>query len=316
MGCRRFRIAWPIALSLMFVYSSAVALADAQQTQVVQRTTGTNSITADGRVIFGPPAPESPEVISRDEEGRATVRAVRLAQPLELDGKLDEAAYSTVKPLTQRTEAWVFFDDGNVYVACRCWDTAPPSEWVANEMRRDGPQIRQNDNFGVLLDTFYDRRNGTNFYVNPLGGMMDIQYTNEGSSNSDWNTVWDVRTSRFDGGWSVEIQIPFKSLRYRPGVSQIWGMQIRRGIRRRNEWAYLTPMPPDGSGAWQSSRGTARPVLPPPESRPRGQVQPPLEILKSACDRSRNRLPLEQFVAVQAAGCYHMRSSQPEKSKG
>jgi hypothetical protein len=250
----------------VWLLSAGAPPADAQQAQAPQRTAaGNTSVTADGRVIFGPPAPEPPEVVSRDEQGRATVRAVRLTQPLELDGTLDEDAYSSVKPLTgfiqsvpdigkpvsQRTEAWVFFDEDNIYVACRCFDTAPPSEWVANEMRRDGPQIRQNDNFGVLLDTFYDRRNGNNFYVNPLGGMMDIQYTNEGSSNSDWNTVWDVRTSRFDGGWSVEIQIPFKSLRYRPGASQVWGIQIRRGIRRRNEWAYLTPMPPDGSAAWQ-----------------------------------------------------------------
>ena len=73
-------------------------------------------------------------------------------------------------------------------------------------MRRDGNQIRQNDNFGVVLDTFYDRRNGINLYANPLGGMMDIQITNEGNNNQDWNTIWDARTARFDGGWSIELQ--------------------------------------------------------------------------------------------------------------
>ena len=97
------------------------------------------------------------------------------------------------------------------------WDSAPESEWVANEMRRDVGQLRENDSFSVMLDTFYDRRNGLAFLVTPIGGFSDFAITNEGGSvNTDWNTIWDSRTARFDGGWSVELQIPFKSLRYRP----------------------------------------------------------------------------------------------------
>lgn len=225
----------------------------------------TGSVPDAGTVILGPPAPIAPEVITRDEQGRATVRAVRLTQPLQFDGRLDEAVYDSVKPITgfvqslpdngkpvsQTTEVWVFFDSKDLYVACRCWDTAPPSQWVANEMRRDSNQIRQNDGFGVMLDTFYDRRNAVNMVTNPLGGILDSQYTNEGNANQDWNAVWDVRTARFEGGWSLEMRIPFKSLRYRPGASQVWGIQFRRVIRRRNESAFLTPLPPDGSSAWQ-----------------------------------------------------------------
>ena len=216
------------------------------------------------RVIEGPAPPLPPDVIARDDQGRVTIRAVRVTD-LQLDGQLDEPIYSSIgsisgfiqnipdvgQPGSQRTEAWVFFDDDNVYVAARCWDTAPESDWVANEMRRDSGGIQQNDNFGVIFDTFYDRRSGVMFYTNPLGGMRDIQITNEGNANIDWNTVWEVRTSRFDGGWSVEMQFPFKSLRYRPGGQQVWGVQLRRSIRRRNEFAYITAMPPQlGSGAW------------------------------------------------------------------
>ena len=216
------------------------------------------------RVIEGPAPPLPPDVIARDDQGRATIRAVRVTD-LQLDGQLDEPVYSANgsisgfiqnvpdvgQPGSQQTEAWVFFDDDNLYVAARCWDTAPESDWVANEMRRDGNQIRQNDNFGVMLDTFYDRRNGVMFYTNPLGGMMDIQITNEGNANMDWNTVWEVRTSRFDGGWSLEMRVPFKSLRYQPGGQQVWGVQMRRGIRRRNEFMFITPLPPQlGSNAW------------------------------------------------------------------
>ena len=110
-------------------------------------------------------------------------------------------------------------------------------------MRRDTNQLRQNDTFGVMFDTFYDRRNGVAFYTNPLGAIADYAVVDEGMPNTDWNPVWNARTGRFDGGWTVEMAIPFKSLRYRSGLSQIWGVQFRRAIRRKNEWTYLTPVP-------------------------------------------------------------------------
>ena len=47
--------------------------------------------------------------------------------------------------------------------------------------------------------------------------------------------MWDVRTGRFDGGWTVEMEIPFKSLKYPAGVAQVWGIQLRRVVRRKNE---------------------------------------------------------------------------------
>ena len=204
-----------------------------------------------------PPAPIPPEVITRDEQGRATIRAIKLTEAIRLDGQLDEQVYRTVPaitgfiqqapdegaPATEKTEAWIMFDERNIYVAGRIWDSAPPSAWVANEMRRDTSQLRQNDTFAVVLDTFYDRRNAVAFYTNPLGALADFALTNEGNPNSDWNPVWDVRAGRFAGGWTVEMEIPFKSLRYRQGQAQVWGVQLRRNVRRKNEWAYITPLP-------------------------------------------------------------------------
>jgi len=212
---------------------------------------------AEGNRLQGPAPPVPPAVVTRDGQGRATVRATRLTGRLELDGRLDEPVYDTIQsisdfvqqlpdegaPGSQRTEAWVLFDDDNIYISARCYDTAPPSEWVANEMRRDVIQLRDNDSFSVVLDTFYDRRNGLAFLVNPIGGFSDFAVSNEGNVNSDWNTIWVSRTGRFDGGWTVEIAIPFKSLRYRPSAPQIWGIQLRRIIRRRTEASYLTALP-------------------------------------------------------------------------
>ena len=213
--------------------------------------------TAARRSGGDPPPPVAPATVSRDGAGHATVRAVRLDQPLRLDGALDESVYHDSPSIsdfiqqvpregaaaTERTEAWVMFDAAHLYVGARCWDSAPPDKWVANEYRRDTNQLRQNDTFGIVLDTFHDRRNGFLFYTNPLGARADQAITDEGNLNPDWNPVWDVRTGRFDGGWTVELVIPFKSIRYRAGESQTWGINIRRVIRRKNEWTHLTAVP-------------------------------------------------------------------------
>ena len=210
-----------------------------------------------GLRVGGVPWPRPPDVVIRDGQGRVTVRAVRLVAGLQLDGLLDEPLYDCVRaigdfiqlmpdegaPASEKTEAWIAFDAESIYISARVWDSAPAADWVANEMRRDTPQLRDNDSFWVVFDTFHDRRNGVGFYTNALGALGDFAITNEGNPNGDWNPVWDVRTGRFDGGWTVEMEIPFKSLRYRPGPAQVWGVQLRRTIRRRNELAFLTPLP-------------------------------------------------------------------------
>ena len=204
-----------------------------------------------------PPDPVPPAVISRNEARQATVRAIKLSEPLRIDGRLDESVYSSTPAITdfiqtlprngeeptERTEAWVMFDAQNFYVSARVWDSAPPNKWIANEMRRDANQVRQNDHFGFMIDTFHDRRNGYVFYSNPVGGRIDLTEADEGNSNSDWNPVWEVRTGRFEGGWTIEMAVPFKSVRYVSGTGQTWGIQLRRAIRRKNEWNYLTPIP-------------------------------------------------------------------------
>ena len=86
------------------------------------------------------------------------------------------------------------FDRDRIYVSARCWDSAPPDKWTANELRRDTNQLRQNDTFGVMFDTFYDRRSGFAFYTNPLGARADYSVVDEGGSNTDWNPVWTSKT--------------------------------------------------------------------------------------------------------------------------
>ena len=195
---------------------------------------------------------------SRRQPARAPTVAAPCGpgSPRGSTARLDEAIYAETPaisgfvqqepfefaPATEKTEAWIFFDDDQIYVSARCWESQPARR-VANEMRRDTNQLRQNDTFAVLFDTFHDRRNGYIFYANAIGGFADSQVTDEGPPNVDWNTVWTVRTAEFDGGWTIEMAIPFKSLRYGPGREQTWGINLRRVVRWKNEWSYLAHVP-------------------------------------------------------------------------
>ena len=220
-------------------------------------SSGRAGFSAPAIVSSAPPPPVPPAVIRRDAAGRATVRAVRITAPIRVDGALDERVYADIPALsdfiqqepiegaaaTEKTEAWLFFDDDNVYVSARAWDSAPESQWVANEMRRDSFNLLQNEGIHISFDTFYDRRNSVVFNVSPIGGRMDGQVTDERNWNGDWNPIWDVGTGRFEGGWTMEAAIPFKSLRYRAGQAQTWGFVMRRVVRWKNEISGLTLLP-------------------------------------------------------------------------
>ena len=167
-------------------------------------------------VAAAPAAPTS-EILTADADGRITLRAARLETPIAFNGRLDDEIYRLVPPAgnfiqvdpdagmpaTEQTDVWVFFDADNVYVSARCWDSEPARE-VANERRRDNQGIQNNDNFVVVLDTFYDHRNGYFFQTNPVGGLRDQQITDEGAANNvDWNAVWDAKVNRDDKGWKI-----------------------------------------------------------------------------------------------------------------
>ena len=152
-------------------------------------------------------APAPP--MTRDSEGRVTVRAVRVVEPPRIDGVLDEPIYESLEPITgfiqqdpdegalatEATLVWILFDADNLYIGARCRDSQP-HRIMANDMRRDGSNVSQNDNISVIIDTFHDGRNGYEFLMNSIGGAWDTQITDERDANRDWNTVWIPRSRR------------------------------------------------------------------------------------------------------------------------
>ena len=241
-----------LAATALFLPSAPAA----QTAPGAEDPSGQGSAPAPAFAVRGPAPPDPPEMVRRDEAGGATMRATRLTEPFELDGRLDDAIYDRVpgvggfiqalplegEPATEPTDVWIFYDDEAVYIAGRCWDSQP-HRMVATEMRRDNFGIFNNENLAVILDTFYDRRNAFFFYMNPIGGFFDGLIADENPPNRDWTAVWDSRAARFENGWTMEMRIPFKTLRYASGGPQVWGINFRRIVRWKNELSFLTGVP-------------------------------------------------------------------------
>lgn len=191
-----------------------------------------------------------PATITDAERRQAT--AVRVDETIRLDGRLDEAVWRGSsesrfiqaepregQPATEETEVWVVYDESNLYVAARLHDSGEPT---VTEIRKDFGDTNQ-DVFQVILDTFRDRRNGYVFQTNPEGARGDRQVANEGREiNRSWDAVWRVETERIEGGWTLEMEIPFRALRFDPANDR-WGINFGRLLRRNNESSYWAPIP-------------------------------------------------------------------------
>src|SRR5712675_121148 len=200
--------------------------------------------------------------LSQDSKGPRRVHTIRINDAIKIDGMLDEAAWSLVQPATEflqqqpnegapaseRTEVRVLFDDKNIYIGIRAFDS-DAAHINARELVRDA-DFSNDDTVSIVLDTYHDRRNGFRFVVNPLGTQQDALITDEGRDiNITWNGAW-VSAGRIDDkGFTVEIEIPLTTLRFKEGIES-WGFNISRMIRRRNELSLWT--------SWQRSFGLER----------------------------------------------------------
>jgi hypothetical protein len=187
------------------------------------------------------------------QHGKKFLNLTLLEGSLVLDGKLDEEAWSQSHvvgdftqedpdegmPASEKTEVRALFDGENLYFGVRCLDSQPEGI-LARELRRDDT-FGNDDSFAVILDTFHDHRNAFLFRINPRGTQYDALITGEGVDvNVSWDEKWEVETSIDEEGWSAEIQIPFKSIRFSSssGEEKTFGVDFERIIRRKNEFTY------------------------------------------------------------------------------
>ena len=185
------------------------------------------------------------EAARLQDPGQKTVQIARTTARPVIDGALDDAAWQNaaridnfhqVNPVeyaepSQRTEIYLLYDDDALYVGARIY--TPPDGITANIMRQGG-SITQDDSLFVTLDPFNTQRGGYFFGLNAHGVRFDGLYRNVSEYYADWDSIWFAGAQRFDGGWTAEYEIPFKSLSFDPN-SDTWGLNFSRSLETRNE---------------------------------------------------------------------------------
>jgi hypothetical protein len=180
------------------------------------------------------------------DPGQKTVRIVRTATPPVIDGDLSDAVWANaaviddlhqVSPIEyaepyERTEILILYDDDALYVAARLYDTEP--ELITARNLRQNSNIGEDDRIFVTIDPFNDRRSGYFFGVNPNGVRSDGLYRNVSEFYGDWDSIYDAAAGRFEGGWTAEIEIPYKSISFDP-TTDTWGLNFSRSVVRKNE---------------------------------------------------------------------------------
>jgi hypothetical protein len=192
--------------------------------------------------IFPPPA-QLPEV-----------RAIRALEPVRINGRLDESDWQRAEvitsftrfqpnqggPVSLPTEVRIMFDDEYLYFGATMYDTLGRAGIRVPVIRRDFDYF-ENDLFSIALDGLNDGRNSMVFQTNPYGAQRELLSLDATTFNRQWQTLWVVASHIDDWGWSTEVAIPWTSIRYEEGTTEmrVVLMRIIRRLNERSTWPAL-----------------------------------------------------------------------------
>lgn len=220
-----------VFLAALF-FSFALAVGTFAQERAGEASTNGNGGSKPSRVVV-PPEKAKPIVITKTT-----------AAPV-IDGRPDEEMWKqaavfkdfyqtapgeNIAP-SRPTEVWVMYDEKNLYVAFKCWDEKDKVR--ATIAKRDN--VFGEDNVRMWLDTYNDQRRAYVLAFNPFGVQQDGIYTEGRGPDFTVDIVMESKGVIEDWGWSVEVAIPFKSLRYAAGKGKMWGFNAARNIDRFND---------------------------------------------------------------------------------
>ena len=202
----------------------------------------------------------------------APITLTRLAEPIVFDGRPDERAWQPIAPFpfsqynpisgatpSEASDVRLAYDDEYLYVAGR-FDGSHAADRRSGSLTRD--RLSGDNTFTLLLDTFADRENALLFATNPAGIRVDAAVAGDGAShNMGWNTYWDVVTDQTATGWTMEMRIPFSSLRFQPTNGQVvMGMILTRYIAKDGETVSFPLLSQSFSNAAQRA-SLAQPIV-------------------------------------------------------
>ncbi|OGD15962.1 MAG: hypothetical protein A2W20_04975 [Candidatus Aminicenantes bacterium RBG_16_66_30] len=185
--------------------------------------------------------------------------AVKVDEPIRIDGVLDEAAWKRAPvlsdfvqfqpergaPASVRTSVRILYDGTAVYFGFE--NTDPEMDKIAARISKRDSDLKEDDAVAVWLDTYGDRRASYYFMTNLLGTQCDGRVTDNGlTTDTTWDGVWRSAARKTETGWSAEIAIELSSLKYKPGRQRAWGLGLARIFPRRLEnctWQGLVDSP-------------------------------------------------------------------------
>ena len=224
--------AFASALALLLILPGSALYAQSNAVQTAATTDTTKRVGA-------PSTPTSNDAAHASAAPQA--QAVRLTGTVQVDGRLDEAIWQSAPainkfyltqptegaPPTQRTEVRIAFDDEAIYIGARMFDDNPKGI-VGRLARRDADT--ESDFVLVMFDPYHNHAGDASFSLNAAGTRWD-----GGNGDVSWDPVWEGQTHLDSLGWTAEMRVPFSQLRFRPGSTEPWGLQVERYIPRLNE---------------------------------------------------------------------------------
>ncbi len=206
---------------------------------------------------------------ARENEDNYTIKIPEFTDSPKIDGSLENSIWeksAIIRTFTQyepqegaapseKTVVYIGYNKKNLYIAVRCYDSNPKGIRACLTQR---DSIQGDDDVTIYLDTFNDKKRAFVFQVNPCGIQADGIYTEvrrRGRGRGgffgydrNWDTFFLSNAKKDASGYTVEIAIPFKSLRFPNTETQVWGLQVMRTIRRKNEEIYWHPRSRDING--------------------------------------------------------------------
>ena len=227
---------------LLFTALFLAATATAQTSGTTAPETSTSSVTA---AKSDTAAPSKPGRVEVPPEKARPITVPKIALAVTIDGRMSDGEWSdsavfkdfyqtspgvNIAP-SKPTEVFMMYDEKYLYIAFKCWDEKDKIR--ATVAKRDN--VLAEDNVRVWLDTYNDQRRAYVLAFNPLGIQQDGIYTEGQGADFSVDVVMESKGVIEDWGWSVEVKIPFKSLRYTAGKGKMWGFNAARNIDRFND---------------------------------------------------------------------------------
>lgn len=212
-------------------------------------------------------------ILAQSSSGRSSkeqyqVRIAKTTEPIMIDGRLEEDCWQQAdvakdfwmcypvdnKRVTPdiQTEVRLAYDEQYIYIGAICYG---PNDYIIPTLKRDSRDFWTGDVFSILFDPVNEATNGFSFAVNPAGVQLEMLISGrtgtrsgplsgggDSGMNPAWDNKWFVEVQSAVDHWTVEMAIPFKTLRFDPEKTE-WGVNFSRGEPRTNSWHAWSPVP-------------------------------------------------------------------------